>query len=628
MESLKSLIEKQETALRLDSQLPSDEFCLGMIMNSYLAEPSVEKARHVLKYFSSLPERSKPYVGFAFYEILMRILEHSNKVDEVASLLECSIKLSLDLGNTILNEKVAMVFDALLERITSTQGLPLLKYLKAFNLPHYTSNIDLSTLTHLDLTNSSRFNEIFSSILSVLRQCKEVKKYTILNTLAYECIEFNLLYKVEDLRGYQGPLEQSLLENLDNFTYSQRLKLSKIYKKKIEITQKIVKTTEPNQDFIEKLEATKFTDQRIIKPDFLEFTFLIEDILQFNLSNHVIRQRIKSLRGMNSGKDFSLHLFQAILAVKDDEPGYKVLEIIMNVLKPLKLLSKNEFFNLKRSEKKIVIKERVKEEKVKIPEIFSFSEEKAKKFVDGFADEAPKDRDYESVRIVLEEFKGITKVEKVVFVGAFALGTWVKGFDVDVTIMQDDVFDKYSYLLSIKYQLLLHGSTELINLKSNPILKYKSHSSSFYFNITVNNTQAIQDYERLQPLLIPKIQNLIILVKSFAKSKNWTQVEKGNFSDYDWTLLCIAYCKQDNSNFSLSDTTIEKGFYRFIRFLFESLGKQIDVNKGTLKNKSKFVIGIINPAGGKEIENRIKIDRKQGKMFKSEIVKTINDLSF
>ena len=562
------------------------------------------------------------------YEILIRILENSNKVDEVASLLECSIKLCLDLGNTILSEKVIQVFDALLERISSTQGLPLLKFLKSFSLTHFTSNLDMSTLIHLDLTNSSRFFDIFSSVQSVLRQCKEIKRYTILNTLAYECIEFNLLYKVQDLRGYQVPLEKSLLENLDNFTYSQRLKLGKIYKNQIKITQGIVKNTELNQDFIQKLEATKFTDQKLLDQEFIDFTFLIEDILQFNLSNHVIRQRVKSLRGINSGKDFSLHLFQAINAVLEDEPGFKVLEILMNVVKPLKLLSKSEFFRLKRYERKLLAKQKVKEVKAEIPSIFSINEEKAKKFVDGFADQGPKDEDIDMVSRALDEFKRIAEVGNVCFVGAFALGTWVKGFDVDVTIVQDDVLDKYSFLLSIKYKLLSSGSTELINSKSNPILKYKSQSSSFLLSITLNNTQSIQDTERLQPLLTHKLKDLIVLVKSFAKSKNWTQVEKGNFSDYDWTLLCIAYCKKDNSNFSLSDTTNAKGFYRFLNFLFESLGKQIDINKGILKSKSKFVIGIINPANEKEIENRIKIDRKQGKMFKLELVKTINDLSF
>jgi predicted nucleotidyltransferase len=293
----------------------------------------------------------------------------------------------------------------------------------------------------------------------------------------------------------------------------------------------------------------------------------------------------------------------------------------------MKLLSKNEFLHYKRNEKRINYQEPEVQVELKIPEIFAFSQENAEKFLGSLDLKPVTSDDREKVEKIIENISQRFQNSRLSLVGSFALGTWSKSGNIDVTIMSE-TSEKSLFLSSIKYKLLPLGSVELIPSKTNPILKYKQKDSDFFINISVNNQKAVDFVREFQPLLSEQVKKLIITVKAFAEAQKWKDVKKGFFSGYDWTFLCISFIQNPQINNEFQGNSNEKNFYKFLHFAFNALGKKVELKKGILDEKTDSLIGIVDFFTGKENDSRAKLARKQGKEFKKRLAAVLNELSY
>ena len=633
MELLNSILTHPITS-RPGSELPTDEFCLGLSLSSLLSSPSIPNAQFLLSKFLSLPQSLKPKSILIFLEILLRVLDNTKKTEEVASLFECSAKISLEFNIPEIKAKLTQVFDTLLDRVNLDLGLKLLKFNLSLHLDHFTLGLTTEEITGLDLAVSCETKLRFSAVTKAYSLCSKSEKYSVLNSLAFRCIEYVLLYEIPDTRGYSSYIEKSLKEFLNCFSYEQRVKLADLYNKATEFTNKIDSKIVVNEELLAELRKVKFTDPSLISNDFIEFTYLIEDILQFNLPSHVIRQRVKSLHGKFQGKEFSKNLILALQAVMEDEPGFKVLGKVSDVLKPLKLLSKNEFLHYKRNEKKMNSEDYEEREVIKVPLEAKGSVEKIREFFAGFEKRIGSHQERERVKKITEELseslKGVNKnIKQVEVFGSFLLNTWLVGTDVDLNIITDNVAGKSTVLQAIRFKLTSSWKTEFIDSKSNPSLTLKHFSEPISFNITINNTQAFQSTSHLE-LALPNssaLNTLLCLVKSFALQKSWKSPKKGTFSGYEWTLLILSYLKAENLDHTLKNIPVEEVFFRFLHFFYNNLGNVLSIETGVTDQKTKSVIGILNPVNNKESLSKIMLNRKQGQVFKNELAKVLKSLA-
>lgn len=633
METLNSILTNP-IAFRPSSELPSDEFCLGLTLSSLLSSPSIPNAQFLLSKFQTLPESLKPKSILIFLEMLIRVLENTKKIEEVASLFECSAKLSLDFNITEIKDKLRQVFHTLLDRVNVDLGLKLLKFNLSLHLDHFSSELTAEEITGLDLAVSCETKLRFSAVTKAYVVCGRSEKYSVINSLAFRCIEYVLLYEIEDTRGYSSHIEKSLKEFINCFSYEQRVKLANLYKKTTEFTHEIDNKIVVNEELLAELRKVKFTDPTLVSNDFIEFTYLIEDILQFNLPSHVIRQRVKSLHGKYQGKEFSKNLILALQAVMDDGPGFKVLEKVSNVLKPLKLLSKNEFLHYKRNEKKMNSEGYEESEVIVVPLDAKGSAEKIREFFAKLENRIGSDQERERVKKIIEELseslKGINKnIKQVEVLGSFLLNTWLVGTDVDLNIITDNVVEKSTVLQAIRFKLTNPWKTEFINSKSKPSLNLKHYSEPVSFSITINNIQAFQSTADLQLVFLnfSPLNTLLSLIKSFAIQKSWKSPKKGTFSGYEWTLLILSFIKAETLDHSLNNAPIEDVFFRFLHFFYKNLGKVVCTETGVTEIDTKSVIGIKNLENNKESLSKIMLNRKQGQVFKIDLAKVLKSLA-
>ncbi|OMJ75269.1 hypothetical protein SteCoe_25627 [Stentor coeruleus] len=640
MEILESYLRKSSTKKFYEEhkQEFSDEFFVGMICQDCLSNPTLENARILLDLSTHLSSLVKEKTLLALVHVLQAILENSHKQKEIESLFECTSYVCLQTNTPQVILKLRHLFDSLLERVDCSLGLTLLdiykKHLKFED--HYASKLSNVNLEHLDVKAECSPADRFKVAKLVYEICLEKEGYDVLNMIAYRCIDHVLRYEINDFTGYAPNIENQLMKVKDKLSYEERVKISKIYKNGINKIK-----CEVNNALIRELESLKFMDSMHINPQAMDFTYLIEDLLQFNLSDQVIRNRLKSLHGKYKGKVFAGELSNALKAVRDDEPGYRAMNRISSVLKPLKLLSKIEYKKYKRNERIINCHE-PKYEEIKTIENVNFdSLSKAAEKVQEL-NEKTGTKNIEEINKFIVEIQELVKEKYndavVILFGSYSTNLAILSSGVDISINSSSIEDKESFLIALQVKLAKKGSVSLVESKSLPVITFKPNDQNLVYFISISNSNGIESSDLIRKYIKKheKISELIKVVKAWANENNLNKPSKGTYSGYEWALLVIGFLQSLKilplyTNEEIPEIIINQSvgelFFRFIHFCYQLDGDKVCLKNGIIKDKAETLMTVVNPIGEKVFFSRVKRNRKQGKAIVELLVKTLETFS-
>jgi predicted nucleotidyltransferase len=628
MDILENSLDPKDLAndFLLNGAKVKDLWYLGIISGYFLSNPTIKSVEPLLKLVPELSIESQEVITAVSLEILVKILNFSHKQEEIAIIYEQIAGKLLELNSSIVNKKLVILLDNLLERVSCDTGLKLYKLVvNNLNLTHPIKKLNSAYLHNLDVSFPDNPGNRFKAVNEAYELCSE-QKYSVLNSIAFRCIEHTLRYEIKDFSPYREAIEEKLKHFNNKFTFEQRLKLSKLYEHICELSKNDV-----DRNIVRSLTSLKFSDRTCVDYNKLNFNFLVEDILQFQLSDQVIRDRIKSLHGKYKGKVFVAELLSALKAVSDDEPGYEVMSKISKILKELKFLSKNEYQRYKRNELKFSYIDDLPLEENKV-------------------DNKPKDvpNYFKQIDSTLID-KGIKMIDKVAkelnpsasfqLFGSYCTNFWVENTDIDVNIIASNLEDKLSFALALKVNLNQIGEANLIDSKSLPIVKFKPPTLDFNFNLTINNEKGSESTEILKKfsVLSPKIGQLVKEIKVWASSNNIKNPAKGTLSGYEWTLIAISFLQSlslapklnsySNAPIDIKQESTEL-FSKFLNYLYDIIGFSVNIITGdTQKSSKNLFLSAINPIDGLEFSSRIKKDRKQGKVFRKILEQSIKNLA-
>lgn len=640
MEILESYLHKSSTKKFYDEhkQAFSDEFFIGVICQDCLSNPTLENARILLDLSTHLSGLAKEKTLLALIHVLQTILENSHKQKEIESLFECTSYVCLQKNTPEVISKLKYLFDSLLERVDCSLGLSLLeKYKEHLKFEgHYASKLLNVNLQHLDVKAQCNASERFRVATQVYEICLEKEGYDVLNMIAYRCIDHALRYEINDFIGYTESIENQLMKVKDKLSYQERVKISKIYQSGIKKIHK-----EVNNALVRELESLKFSDGTHISPNTIDFTYLVEDLLQFNLSDQVIRNRLKSLHGKFKGKVFAKELLNALKAIKDDEPGYKAMNRISSVLKPLKLLSKIEYKKYKRNERIINCHE-PKYEEIKTIEIVSF--DSLGKVTEKVAELNAKvgAKNIEMINGYIQDIRKLVKEKHedadAILFGSYSTDLAISSSKIDISINSSSIEDKTSFLLALQVKLSEKGSVSLVESKSLPVITFKPKDQDLLFFISINNSTGIDSSNLIKKYTKKheKISELVKVVKVWANENHLNEPSKGTYSGYEWTLLVIGFLQSFkilplHTDGEISDIVINQSvgelFFRFVDFCYKLDGNIVCLKNGVKEHNALTLMTVVNPIGDKVFNSRVKRHRKQGKAIVEFLVKTLETFS-
>ncbi|OMJ92349.1 hypothetical protein SteCoe_4901 [Stentor coeruleus] len=640
MEILESYLCKSSTKNFYEEhkQAFSDEFFIGMICQNCLSNPTLENARILLDLLDQQSNLTNEKILLILIHVLQTILENSHKQREIESLFECTSYICLKRNTPLVISKLRHLFNSLLERVDCSLGLTLLdiykKHLKFEG--HYASKLSNVNLEHLDVKAKCTAAERFKVTTQVYEICLEKEGYDVLNMIAYRCIDHALRYEIDDFTGYTQSIEGQLVKVKDKLSYEERVKISKIYQSGIKKIKADV-----NNTLVKELESLKFTDSTHMDPKFIDFTYLIEDLLQFNLSDQVIKNRLKSLHGKYKGKVFAGELSNALKAVRDDEPGYRAMNRISGVLKPLKLLSRIEYKKYKRNERIINCHEPVYEEIKTIENVNFDSLSKVTEKVQELNAKTDA-KDIEAIKPYISEIQELVKKKHqdadAILFGSYSTGLAISSSGVDISINSSNIEDETSFLIALQVKLAEKGSVSLIESKKLPVITFKPNDQDLLFFISINNTTGIKSSNLIKKYTDKhmKISELVKVVKVWANENNLNKPSKGTYSGYEWTLLVIGFLQSLNilplhtdGEISVVDISKSVGelFFRFVNFCYQLGGDIVCLKKGIVKSEAKTLMTVIDPIGDQVFTSRVKRNRKQGKIIVEFLVKTLENFS-
>ena len=640
METLENYLYKKTpvTELLLNDQILFDDFLLGILSSTLLSTPSIETAKLLLSLIQKLEPSKTRRVLLIFLEILTKTLHNTHKQEEIALIFESSADLALKTADTLVITKLLELFEGLQERVSCETGLRLYHF--GITKPEFSSIIhDLTAedLKNLDVSAPQEPKNRFSAVIKAYSISQKSQKYSVLNLLAFRCIMHVLRYEISELDLYFEKIEENIKNFTNQFTYEQRLKISKLYQD-IANSIPVEKKKFVNGALVRQLEELMFCDKNCIDPYNLDFIYLVEDILQFDLSDQVIRDRIKSLHGKYKGKTFAGEILAALKAVKDDEPGYKAMDRITPVLKPLKLLSKNEYKRYKRNEKKIEGVEKAENQSFFVNQPNYENLEKTEAYLQTFTLE-DKPQINEFLGTLINTIKDLRFTAEIQVFGSYFAEFWATGSNIDLNIVTTNKVDTYSFILALKVKLSQLGTGKIINSKRLPMIQFTPTNQSVSFNITVNNLKGKEgtDFLIKYSNLSEKINDLAKFVKLWAKKLDLNNSKSGTPSGYEWTLLVFGFLQnlkilKPDDSYSNDPVEINQSvsqlFLMFLYFCYSLNGKIVDLKTGTLRDgDGKSLFGVVNPIDGKEFQSKIKINRKQGKQAISKLADTIYELS-
>ena len=654
MEILERCLDAKDPAkvLLAEPSLITDDFSLGLISSFYRTNPNLENAESCIFILQKLDQDKRARILLIFLEILIKLLHTSNKQEMIAQIFENLSVLLQELNSPAVDRRLVSLFDALLERVSCETGLKLFRLLiTSLKFPHPFKEFTETELTHLDISIVSSLKVRFQAAIKACTICQNINRFTVLNALAFQCIEYVLRYELADISPYLEVIETNLNRFNPQFSYEQRLKLSRLYQ---DIANKISKPI--SRETVDQLEALKFSDSECTSPNQCsDFTYLIEDVLQFDLSDQIIRERIKSLHGRYKGTLFVEEILAALRAIAEDEPGYKAMDRISAVLKPLKLLSKKEYQRYKRNEKKIMYAGDKAVEDLKILEPALVNIPRVHEYLSGiFYTPETRGSNLEEIRRGLAAQVTEMHSDAVIEVfGSFLTETWVEASSIDVSINSSSIKDTYSFIVALKSKLVQSTEVEVVRSKSLPMIRYRVLNGDRWVNVTINNatagnTEVVAKYCKLNR----KVGELIRVVKLWARSVQLIGTGKGFPSGYEWSLIVIGFLQSlgavpalDVCREGEGENEIVKSLEElFAKFLFychrmekgdtinivngtvekeKEEEKEEEKGKGKKNQKRDMIFSILNPGNGKIIGSRIKRERKQGKLVKLMIENTI-----